>query len=427
MMEFKIEILSPVHIGCQEKYSGLNYIIDGHKLYYIDPDNVLKCLNGKQGAFVKWLENTIKNRFHLKQFCRENKVPIDFLKQAATYFVQTKERIFDTNDIEKFISQLNMPYIPGTEIKGAIRTAVIYHFFKTDKQILKKLNKLIEEFELKHSNEIDAVKNKTRPNNKIKQHLNKEMGRISKECVKLALLAPGRTDVKYDIFKYLFLSDSKPRQPEDTLGISYAVPFNSTRRFRTYYEYCTPGTVFEFDDLSIEDNRVKREKLEFSEKQKEMVSNIKSIFKCCHEFSHDLLQEEISFFEEHGKTPIASHLRGIAQKNTPDTPVLRIGKDQGYLSLTLGLLFKKNAPDLYERVLIHATKSKSYDSNHGGPLPKTRKIVHFQGNELTSGWVRLLPQGEDAQSKTMPPVNKSHGEKPTSESLRALKEKWSRP
>lgn len=210
----------------------------------------------------------------------------------------------------------------------------------------------------------------------------------------------------------------------DTLSIAYAKPFNSSGFFKIYYEYCKPETVFKFEDISVENIAVKMNKLGFTVKQKDIVSNLETIFACCYDFSHDLLEEEINFYKTHGKTSIADHLRSIAKVNTPDSPVVRIGKDQGFLSLTAGLLFKKEDPDLYEKVLIHATKSKSYDSKHGGPLPKTRKIVNYGSDELTSGWIKILPQESNFPSETKQSKGLSDNKPPTTDSLKALKNKW---
>ena len=460
-MKIRIKVLSPVHIGCGESYSGLNYIIDKGKLYCIDPDKVLESLDGYQNDFVKWLEaesnkiamfeskidefqkarkfkekkeytnklRPITNQFHLKKFCNLNKIPLASLKKAANYAIPVKEKIFDSTDISKFISQINRPYIPGTEIKGAIRTAVLYKLIKDNDGLFQKVKREIEKFGSKNSGKLDTVKNKKRPNGNIKKELNKKMGELAKKMENLAFKCPGKSDAKYDLLKYLFISDSALVAPDHSLCVSYATLFNPPRSpgFRTYHEYCKPETVFEFEDISVENTAIKINKLGFTENQKYVVSSCESIFACCHDFSRDLLEEEISFYESHGKNHIARHLRNIAKVNTAESPVLRIGKDQGFLSLTMGLLFKKKEPELYENVLIHATKSKSYDSNHGGLLPKTRKIVHYNGAELTSGWIKITQQESDLTMESKQPKSLSDNKLPTKNSLNALMNKWGKP
>lgn len=255
------------------------------------------------------------------------------------------------------------------------------------------------------------------------------MGELAQKMENSAFKSPGKNDAKYDLLKYLFISDSALVAPDHLLCVSYATLFNPPRSpiFRTYHEYCKPETVFKFEDISVENTAIKMNKLGFTTKQKNVVSNLETIFACCHDFSHDLLEEEITFYKTHGKNHIADHLSNIAMVNTADSPVLRIGKDQGFLSLTMGLLFKKKEPALYENVLIHATKSKSYDSNHGGLLPKTRKIVHYDGDELTSGWVKIMPQENDLAIKSKQSKGLSENKPPTKGSLNALMNKWGKP
>lgn len=189
-MDFRIKVLSPVHIGCGESYSGLNYVLDKGKLYYIDPDNVLKCLNGKQDVFVKWIDEnsdnidvldesrrrarskeegknfasrlrSVKKRFNLNEFCQKNGIDIIPFKNTSTYVLRGKGKYFKSidRDIEKFISQMNKPYIPGTEIKGAIRTAVLYKLFKDNDSHLEEMKRELEKYRSDNSDKIDAVKN----------------------------------------------------------------------------------------------------------------------------------------------------------------------------------------------------------------------------------------------------------------------------
>ena len=87
------------------------------------------------------------------------------------------------------------------------------------------------------------------------------------------------------------------------------------------------------------------------------------------------------------KPKIVSILQYIMRQNIPTSPVIRIGKNEGYLSLTIGLLVKDKDKDLYNNVLCHATKTQAI------PVisQKTRRIVNLSNNEQdTPGWVKLI-------------------------------------
>lgn len=471
-MKFRIKTLSPVHIGCGESYTGLTYLVNDKWLDWFDVDDLFNRIGPeKLDAYVKWLDReteriaTLKNdldRFkrsfarpneiqrkelerlkgekrdaenslNLKRFCQTNSLNTEALRQSSCYRLPCRAKLYDSGEVSKFISQQNQPYIPGTEIKGAIRTAVLYCWCRdVDYQYLKTA---IEELASRHAMELRSVReNQYKPDRRTKDRLNDATKKLASRIEAHFLNSPGRTDPKYDIMKSLFVSDSDIGKPEDVLSVAHTTLFNPHRRL-SYGEYCMPEFEFSFHDISIDPcSGTKQEKLGFSQTQQETMSDIKKLFGCCHDFTNDIMDEEISYFQEHGKAKIVEHLKQVKNQNTPDSPVLRIGKDQGYFSLTLGLLVKKNDPELYEQVLIHTTKGKSYDSDHGGPLPKSRKIVHYDGKELTSGWIKLIPEqsghtpvvGHEQSKEPKPGQPKTKEPLASPASLQALHQKWSK-
>ncbi|OQX01898.1 MAG: type III-A CRISPR-associated RAMP protein Csm5 [Desulfobacteraceae bacterium IS3] len=470
-MNFKIKVLSPLHIGCGETYSGLNYIVDENRLFYFEPDKLFEFFGNKVETYVKWLEeqsnkvsefqeavykakiqekkevrkklNDIKRLFHLKKFCQNNQIDLKSLKQLSAYSLPLKERIYDSEDVNKFIVQYYSPYIPGTEIKGAIRTAILYDIMKNNQEHYDDLKSDIQKFYNNfkdNKDKIEAVKNQrdldkriqeigNKKIRKIKDDLNKNMAKLSERLEEKAFNSlDNQRDAKYDMLKYLVISDSNLKKSDETLAVAYATPFNTSRFFQTFYEYAKPGSIFEFKEIksfeNLDSNQRNQinEKLKFTEQQKTYFS-LNRILKCCYDFSSALLEHETEFFESNKNHNIVSHLNMISNENRESSPVLRIGKDEGYLSLTIGLLIKEKDPELYKDVLIHTTKGTSYDFL----FPKSRKIVHYDGKECTSGWVKFLPEGyketEPVSSKQTEKINK----KPASqESMNALMEKFGR-
>lgn len=438
-MIYKLKILSPVHIGCGEKYSGLNFIIDKGRMFYIDPETFISTLQENRVAdFVKWIEtcsqslnelenkreslrrskdpnarkeesriwpkiNAQKKNFTLYNFVTENGLNLQEIIKKASYSVKTLKNIYNDSEINPFIKQINRPYIPGSEIKGAIRTAVLYEALINNHEIGQWLESKLQEFHKDNANNINKVKNvknlrgETRA---AKKKLSKEMAKIESDFQKEVLRSKS-DDAKYDVMKYLQISDSELLDADRVLAVSVVQPINIGRRFSVHNEYIRPDTAINLFMVSLEESRsLKLEKMEFSGKQQKIVSDMDQIFKSCCGFSNALLDEEIRFFEkqeaneyplQQNKNQILGHLKDIKATNRPDAPVLRIGKDEGFNSLTVGLAVKNLYPDLYENVLIHATRNKSYDSKHGGPMPKTRKLVDWYGEKLTAGWVQLLP------------------------------------
>lgn len=296
-----------------------------------------------------------------------------------------------------------MPYIPGSELKGAIRTALLYNAIQDDQHIQSWLESELKNFQKRNDDNIRLVANerdlrKPCPNNQ-RQKLSKLKEWLSKEIARLSAQLEGRVlcckpDAKYDVMKFLQIGDSELINSTAALSAGPAKPFNiSGFQFTIFYELLRPSFVVPLTSFKLEADHSRHKKLkemEFTASHKQLMSGLDKVLAYCHRFSSDLLQEEIDFFNKHGKHSVVEHLKVIRNVNTPESPVLRIGKDEGFTSLTVGLAVKKLMPELYETVLIHATKNKSYDSKHGGPFPKSRKLVHWEGKELTAGWVQLI-------------------------------------
>jgi CRISPR-associated protein Csm5 len=127
------EILSPVHIGSGQEIDPLNYLIAGGRLCRISFDDFIAGLNDEQRTKF---ENLIDkgNLIDLRKFVEAN-----INKERDTvYSVEVSQKVdglykAKINDIQNqllispFIrSEVDtIPLIPGSSIKGAIRTAVI--------------------------------------------------------------------------------------------------------------------------------------------------------------------------------------------------------------------------------------------------------------------------------------------------------------
>ena len=131
---FKVlyRIVTPVHIGTGEDISPLEYVIKNGVLYRIESDDLISKLNEEQlKRFYSYIEN---NKFvELRNVIVEN-----FDEKFARYKVGVTNSIAEKyeksiNDVKNqllvspFIrSVLDFkPYLPGSSIKGAIRTAII--------------------------------------------------------------------------------------------------------------------------------------------------------------------------------------------------------------------------------------------------------------------------------------------------------------
>lgn len=144
-MDFIIEVLTPVNIGSGEVLSQFSdYVYEDGYVYYLDHDMLLNELLKKPNSeemidkFVLIVKNqakgNLKDRFKLKAFLDD--AGLDYKKYSALRKKAVSDEIKE--QIQLHIKSGGLPYIPGSSLKGAIRTALISFFFKDSEDIIKK-------------------------------------------------------------------------------------------------------------------------------------------------------------------------------------------------------------------------------------------------------------------------------------------------
>jgi CRISPR type III-A-associated RAMP protein Csm5 len=130
MSNVKIETLTPVHIGSGNLlYNNSDFISetidDDPYLVVISEDKIGKLLGNRGEQFINlWLE-TIARKKDIRNFIArfyQNAQVDDYAKRKILLFAS-----INPNDTLKEIihNGMGLPYIPGSSIKGAIRTAIL--------------------------------------------------------------------------------------------------------------------------------------------------------------------------------------------------------------------------------------------------------------------------------------------------------------
>jgi len=138
--EFVVSTLAPVHIGCGEDYVPTNYVIDASRqlLHAIDPIAMLR--DGGDGLRhdleVALADNDPINQMrkvhatlkkHAKALIPSAHVSVPLSAGVCAHYQKTQDRNhdFNRNGIERttYTGCAALPYIPGSSLKGAMRTA----------------------------------------------------------------------------------------------------------------------------------------------------------------------------------------------------------------------------------------------------------------------------------------------------------------
>lgn len=138
LFKFKLTTLSPVYIGCQENMSPYSdYIYKEEKIHFIDENKLIQFLKSREDMdevmddYIDIIRvqasSNLQDRHNLEDFFPKYGLETeDFI----SYSLDTNGKI--TQIINRTINSSGRPYIPGSSLKGAIRTCLLYYHIKED-------------------------------------------------------------------------------------------------------------------------------------------------------------------------------------------------------------------------------------------------------------------------------------------------------
>ena len=384
-MKYQLQTLTPVHVGSGETLQHIDGCYANKKWHRINLDkvladpgtplNVLTSEMGKQG--FRWTD-------HLQN-------PEAF----ATYSLPCSHSPEEV-EIREAIKHIDYrPFIPGSTLKGAIRTALLWDIVNGSdenyEETLSKLEKLVNP---------KSNTSKARAARQIEQDI---LGR----------------DPNRDLLRALQISDTAPIERSGLeIGTAWTVTLNpddklvqkieGNREYKTFVEQIRTQQSLTFS-LKIDEWLLKKpasSQLRFGTSQADAIRNIASV---CHWVTGDLIRREQKFFNDYNFPEIANFydkLLRLNEKLTPESFLLQIGWGTGYDSKTIAPLFTygKNDPKAAKKLLMalrkrfrlgeSRSKPKTYDER---AFPKTRRIFYRGQNPLSPfGWVKISPMGTEA-------------------------------
>lgn len=354
-MKLIFETLSPLHIGTGERYSSSEFLVRGNCIIRLDINKIYVLLSEKnKDVFLQFLEDP---RFRLDDFIKN--VDISILK---TKLYSTKLKTNIPHEIAENIKTGFKGYVPGSTLKGAIRTAILSAFI-ADNEIIK-------------IGKIFTMKNPWKRNMDAERFLG---------CF---LSTQGSQSSNSDLMRFVQISDFIPVKDLCVYNIQSleAEEDNKWKWYRrngrivqTYLETIAAGERLE-GDINFTCNNQMHKSLGL--KGKEDIIDIIEIKRLIRSFSNAIINHEIAFSERYEIDFLLEFYEKLKKINTEDSPVIKLGQGSGYLATTIGLELKKN-PDVFENVR-KSLRGKSYSFE----FPKTRRIVMEE--KMPLGWCRII-------------------------------------
>ena len=151
--KFNLFVLGPMHIGSGKKYTKKEYIYENEKYYFPDTGELYLKIRNNEKLSKKFIEfmserNTGYMTTPLKEFLSKNNINdrdfggysiaesgYEFEKKQGSrnWNNASNDSSRNLNEIVAFVKdEFGNPYIPGSSLKGAIRTILVNEEFKTD-------------------------------------------------------------------------------------------------------------------------------------------------------------------------------------------------------------------------------------------------------------------------------------------------------
>lgn len=367
--KLRLIIKSPIHIGgVEQKITRFEFIHQGRYVYPISEERLSIFLQKKNliSQYVSAIERD-GNRFNLADFLRNQRINLkndDLEELSNKRKIKVLADASRMQDFKSFIRDgFGVPYIPGTSIKGVIRTAILYNSLK----------KFKDENPISFKGTIED-----RIINDIEKRVNKKklfQWANEKWLESFVLDDQKKKGPNTDWLRMLHISDAYSSNNIET----FLIPANILKKENgwtykkersgqdtTIWVECIPeNTVFEFkaawDKRLLDDFKRNNQNVNLPDNLNGIIDNINS-------WSTDVFDFEKDFSRGH-------ILENWYRNNTSN---FRIGFGSGMVSTTIAILLSE---DLRKKVRNYAGLNRENDI-----APKSRRVWLKNNNPIPFGW-----------------------------------------
>jgi CRISPR type III-A-associated RAMP protein Csm5 len=415
-MQFKT--VSPVFVGSGNDIKPLSFVAATNMVYVIDNNRLFNSLSAKeQEHYLNWIDPIVEQMSRLEQQiqqaketrnegARRNLTPQlrnlevqlsiqEFIQRRmrppnAEQFVKQRNCIAyqvemvrrpETNGFKACLKDAqNRPYLPGTEIKGALRTALLFALLEEPAhyQVLKEGIQNLEPF--------------VNDSGRLKREMPKVIGKVENE-----LLRGTKNDAKFDLLRLVRVTDSLPFKIENLL-LERSKSVGTGRSTDAILETIKRDSNGQFCLELVEGQTDLLAQLGLDARSEQV--NWNYLLTACYKHSAAILDAEASYFIKYDD--VAQQVHRLRQQNTPRTPLLRLGGGQGLLSITVDLWLQQRDPDMYEIFRQAVSKLRRWNNTQSNNFPKTRRVIYRNNQPVELlGWIQLIPP-EEIQKQVEP-------------------------
>ena len=395
--KYQLQTLTPVHIGSGETLNQIDGCYANGRWYHIDLERVLAHPSTDLNALTSEMS---RRDFRWQRYFSQRTVDPAELSTYSLLCPQSPENV----EIREAIKTIdNRPYIPGSSLKGALRTALLGEILSGNDDVYEK--------SLDH---IDALIDRGPRGNPSRE----QPARFIEQ------LAFGE-DPNHDLLRALQVSDTQPVDSDALeIGLAWTVTLNgndqlvqkidSRQKYKHFVQQFRTQQRLTFtikiDDFLFRDREKAR--LGYSDSQE---NTLRDIAEVCRSDADVLMKQELAFYDDYNFSEIANIYDKLIRINNDTLNVgeflLQIGWGTGYRANTVtnaftSIIEDENAEptededlwmDLRERFRLGQSRSRR---DHYDPraFPKTRRILYRGQNPVRPlGWVKISPIEEPSE------------------------------
>lgn len=451
-MKLRLHTISPVHIGTGVELEPFEYIVEEKKFYRLSQEKAFKMAQEKHADFAhkfdRWLNNKIERlrskdtkesakaraKFNFLDFCRftlnDDELAEEILKKAYSYKCDSPFDLTSKKKISEVIkTPVNDLFIPGSSIKGSIRTMLGWNALKSINE-----NRIIQSID-----------------DSLKKDANARKGKYLDNLLESEIFICGKekngkidfNDIKFDIMKFIRISDAHADIAEMSVLPAYLYLNNSDPQtqvngmevidFNSSFEFeisVNEDEIRKINEVSMSNNRNNRKWVDFSKKFKYIfgfyvqdIQNgkleeeiVNSIFNISKEFSKNQIERALNWVDKFDKSKVTgiiksrydiSYLEDFFNEAKDEFEyMIKIGWGSGFTSTTFfdALHDNKKLELILNRIIEHykigvSPKKKNAKNISAPNLSNFPKSIRATAEDLKDakdpfGWMLLCRENE---------------------------------
>ena len=365
---YRYTLKTPVHVGSGEKLGKIDFVSEKKLCIVIDIDSLLDKIKDNRSAINEFSDGGIK----IDAFLRKYKISSINVQK---YSIHNPDKINPGTIQEIIKTGMGNPLIPGSSIKGAIRTVILWHLVSSaDKKTVSALIAGIVKSGVKKEQadgDIDRHFFGRDPNHDFLRSL--QVGDVEFKISDLSLVESKVLNlIREEKFGWKKMGKN---------GLTSANHKKATPIFSEVLEKGSSSNGrIKIDEFLFNDPMCQQE-LKFSDEKNSLLS---SLPEKCNEFAKDFINSEIEFYKSCKMEDMVNFytelLREIPEDN--NAFLLHLGWGSGWHGMTGNWIDEKKIGEIRKRFRL---------GKFGFPVfPKTRKIA-FKNSSPASpfGWLKI--------------------------------------